>query len=264
MKLMLAKIPVMTGLCLVLLGGSAPGGRFPSLRPPLETRQINAQPEIEKALMEALKGRSTGPLVHVRQRIRHTTTPYTRYWLSYLTLYESIYYLRQADRAHAEQAIKAGITLLEEAPPQRAEDYALLAHLQSFAIQFRYGMAAAMASAKVKESAAQAQKLDARNLRVYYVLGSNDFYTPARYGGGKKAEGYLLKALTLPDQTAKNSQAPSWGREQSYELLIRLYQRDNRPELARKYYAEAHRLFPASYTLPDLGRSLAKPVAVQN
>ncbi|GAA3920062.1 hypothetical protein GCM10022406_03130 [Hymenobacter algoricola] len=254
----------MTGLCLVMLGGSAPRSKFPSLRPPLETRQVSAQVEIEKALGEALRDHTTGPLLHVRQRIRRTATPYSRYWLSYLALHESVYYLRQADRPRAEQAIKAGLALFEATPPRHAEDYALLAHLQSFAIQFHYGMAAAVASSRVKESAAQALKLDARNLRVHYVLGSNDFYTPARYGGGKKAESYLLKALALPDQTLKNTQAPSWGREQTYGLLIKLYQRDNRPELARRYYADARRLFPASTQLPAAAKSGAKPVATNN
>lgn len=258
---MLTKIPAMTGLCLVLLGGSAPGGKLPSLRPPLEVRPLNVQAESDKALAEALRSQSPAAFGRLRQRIRHAPSPYTRYWLSYLALYESIYYLRQADRGRAEQAIRQGLALFQEHPPQRSEDFALLAYMQGFAIQFRSGMAAAAASAKVRDNATQALQLDARNLRAYYVLGSTDFYTPARYGGGKKAEAFLLKALTMPDQTTKAAQTPAWGREQAYELLVKLYQRESRPVLARRYYAEARRLFPGSQTLPELGRSLARPVA---
>jgi hypothetical protein len=264
MKTAFFRTPVLTAICLALLGGPAPGSILPALRPPHAVLQINVQAETDKALDEAIRAHSPEPFVHLRQRLRLADASYARYWQGYVALHESIYYLQQNDRKRAEQVVENGLKLLQEPAPQRAEDFALVAHLQSFAIQFRHGMAAAMAAAKVKSNAEKALKLDPRNLRAYYVLASNDFYTPARYGGGKKAEGYLLKALALPDQATSNAQTPSWGREQTYELLVRHYQREKKTVLAQKYYAEGRRLFPGSTTLAELGQSLGQPTAAYN
>lgn len=264
MKTALVRTPFITALCLVLLGGNAPGSILPDLRPPHAVLQLNVQAETDKALDEALRVRSPEPFVHLRQRLRLADATYARYWQGYVALHESIYYLQQNDRKRAEQIIEDGLTNFQQTTPQRAEDFALLAHMQSFAVQFRHGMAAGIAAAKVKSNAERALKLDARNLRAYYVLGSNDFYTPPRYGGGKKTEGYLLKALAQPDQSTASAQAPSWGREQTYELLVRYYQREKKPALAQKYHAEARRLFPGSSTLAELGKSLDKPAAAYN
>ncbi|RAK68043.1 hypothetical protein [Hymenobacter edaphi] len=264
MKTAFVRTPVLTALCLALLGGSAPGSILPALRPPHAVLQLDVQAETDKALDQALRARSPEPFVHLRQRLRLADASQARYWHGYVALHESIYYLQQNDRKRAEQVVENGLKQLQEPAPQRAEDYALLAHLQSFAIQFRHGMAAALAAAKVKSNAERALKLDARNLRAYYVLASNDFYTPARYGGGKKTEGYLLKALAQPDQSAAGAQGPSWGREQTYELLVRFYHREQKPALAQKYYAEARRRYPSSTTLAELGKALEQPAAAYN
>jgi len=94
--------------------------------------------------------------------------------------------------------------------------------------------------------------LDSTNVRAYFVYGSNDFYTPEQYGGGKEAEKYLLKAISMPTQKEKNNILPSWGKEEAYEILIRLYIKKENWDLAEKYFHEGIEEFPDSYSINQL------------
>jgi uncharacterized protein HemY len=93
-------------------------------------------------------------------------------------------------------------------------------------------------------------------LRAYYVYANNDFRTPEKYGGGKEAETYLLKAVSLPAQMMRNEYLPSWGKEESYEVLIKLYIRQEKWDLAKKYFQEGIKEFPDSYTINQLASKL--------
>jgi pentatricopeptide repeat protein len=97
---------------------------------------------------------------------------------------------------------------------------------------------------------------DSLNLRAYYVLGANDFYTPEQYGGGKKAEFYLKRAILLNNQTVSNPYLPSWGKNSAYEMLIRLYINHKQFDEARKYFQEARALFPDDYMINNLAGEL--------
>jgi pentatricopeptide repeat protein len=100
--------------------------------------------------------------------------------------------------------------------------------------------------------------IDATNIRGYYVFANNDFYTPEKYGGGKEAEEYLLKAIALPAQNIKNEYLPSWGMEESYEILIRLYIQNENWDLAKKYFQEGIGDFPESYAINQLAAKLVR------
>lgn len=226
----------------------------PSFAPRVETLPSRTQTTVEKAVTEAIRANNPGAFEQFRRSLRQTPHAYTTYWLGYTSLHESIYYLQKGDKGQAEKVVLDGIRLLEAQSSRSSEHYALLAYLQSYAIQFRYGMSAYMAASKAKKNAGEALKLNPQNLRAYYVLGSNDFYTPTRYGGGTKAEGYLLRVLTLPEQSVRNPLAPSWGKENAYELLVRLYLRQNQPDRARTYYQKAKQLYPDSSTLKALAK----------
>lgn len=177
------------------------------------------------------------------------------YWRSYLQFYSSIYYAKKGDKKTAEKEIDKGIDWLEEMKGKNAEDYALLAMLQGFGIQFK-GMKAMFVSRSIKKHAKQAIAIDSTNPRAYYVYASNDFYTPAKYGGGKEAEAYLLKSISLPSQRIKNAYLPSWGKEEAYEMLIKLYIEKEKWESAKRYYLEGTKEFPESYTLHQLAPKL--------
>jgi hypothetical protein len=177
------------------------------------------------------------------------------YWQSYLQFYSSIYYLKKGDNKTAELEIDKGIDWLEQMKKKNSEDYALLAMLQGFGIQFK-GMKAMFISGDIKKNANQAIAMDSTNLRAYYVYASNDFHTPDKYGGGKEAEKYLLKAISLPVQKVKNEYLPSWGKEESYEMLIKLYINKEKWVLAKKYFQEGIAAYPESYTINQLASKL--------
>ncbi len=180
-----------------------------------------------------------------------------QYWRAYLQYYSSIYYLKKGDEKTAEKEIEKGIDWLKELKHKNSEDYALLAMLQGFSLQFNE-IKAIFISREIKQNAQTSIALDSMNLRGYYVYASHDFYTPEKYGGGKECEKYLLKAISLPVQIIKNDYLPSWGKEESYEILIRYYIRKKEWGLAKKYYQEAVKLFPNSYTINKLSTKLVE------
>lgn len=178
------------------------------------------------------------------------------YWYSYICYYHSILSFTENDKEKSEETLEKGIKQLNDLSPKNAEHLALLALMESFSIQYALGIEVPFISKRIKQNAQKALQLDSLNLRAYFVLGSNDFYTPEQYGGGKKAEGYLLKTITLNDQTVANPYLPSWGKNSAYEMLIRLYlNRKQYPE-AKKYYQEAIALYPNDYMINKLANEL--------
>lgn len=178
------------------------------------------------------------------------------YWQAYLHYYEAIFYLQNEQGEESEKAILTGIALLYNLATKNSEDYALLAMMQSFSIQFVSSFKAAGLSAKVKKNAEEALLLEDQNLRAAYVLASNDYYTPKAFGGGKETEKYLTMALEMPDQVQTNPYLPSWGREETYDLLIRHYIKEENWAKAKEKYAEGHALFPNSYRINQLSGKL--------
>ncbi len=178
------------------------------------------------------------------------------YWQSYLHYYNAIYHLKTQDKDNAEKQIDKGIELLEDMANKNSEDYALLAMLQSFSMQFKSGAKAPFISKNVESNAQKAEKLDAKNVRAYYVQASNDYYTPEQYGGGKKAEKLLLKAVSLPEQSIKSPYLPSWGKEEAYEMLTKIYIKAEKWEEAKKYYQEGIAAYPNSYVISQLATKL--------
>ena len=177
------------------------------------------------------------------------------YWQSYLQFYSAIYYLKKGDKETAEKEIDKGIGWLNEMKNKNSEDYALLAMLQGFGIQFK-GMKAMFISGDIKKNLKKAIAIDSTNLRAYYVYASNDFHTPKKYGGGKETEEYLLKAISLPIQKVKNDYLPSWGKEEAFEMLIKFYIKNEKWDFAKKYYQEGIKEFPKSYTITQLATKL--------
>ncbi|MBT6568115.1 MAG: hypothetical protein HON19_04330 [Flavobacteriales bacterium] len=178
------------------------------------------------------------------------------YWRSYLYYYSSIYYLKQKDKEKAEKEIDKGIHLLEQIQNKNSEDYALLSLMQSFAIQFK-GAKAMFISKNVKKNARKAIALDSTNLRAYFAYGSNDFYTPERYGGGRDVESFLQKAISLPSQKTKNEYLPSWGKKEAYQILIKFFIRNEKWEFAKDYSQKGIVAFPKDYSLRQLASELA-------
>lgn len=177
------------------------------------------------------------------------------YWQGYTYYYLAIAHLQEKNKKEAERTIEQGIDLLEDMKNKNSEDYALLALLEGFAIQFK-GFMAMFAARSIKNHANQAIEMETTNLRGYYVLGNNDYYTPEKYGGGKEVENYLLKALSLPSQKVPNPYLPSWGKKEAYELLIKYYIRKENWKAAKRYFQEAIARFPKSYQIQQLAAKM--------
>ena len=177
------------------------------------------------------------------------------YWRSYLQFYLSIFYIKNGDKETSEKEIDKGIDLLKRIKKKNSEDYALLARLQGFGIQFK-GIRAMFISMSIKNNLKKSIKIDSTNLRAYAVSATNDYHTPKKYGGGKNVEKYLLKALSLPAQKIKNDYLPSWGREESYELLIKTYIEEKKWDLAEKYFKNGIKEYPESYTIKQLASKI--------
>ena len=173
------------------------------------------------------------------------------YWRAYLNYYKAIYYLKFADKEKSENACDEAVDWLKNMKNKTSEDYALQVLIQSFSIQFK-GAKAMFVSSQIKKNAKKAIALDPKNLRANFVLASNDFYTPEAYGGGKKAEGYLTKAISLPASKLNNPYLPTWGKDQAYELLIRHYQKADQTADADRLLKEALAKFPDNYMLNSL------------
>ncbi len=216
---------------------------------------VNIQNKIYTAFVQGFISKSNAKLTSLSNELEMLYNEKNQklilYWRSYLQYYSAIYYLNRGDRNISEKEIDKGIDWLKGMKNKNSEDYALLSLLQGFGIQFK-GMKAMFISSKIKKNANTAIALDSTNLRAYYVYASNDFYTPKKYGGGKEAEKYLLKAISLPVQKIKNAYLPSWGKKESYEMLIKLYIKQGKWDLAKKYFQEGIKRYPDSYEIKKL------------
>ena len=66
------------------------------------------------------------------------------------------------------------------------------------------------------------------------------------------AKKYLTKALELSAQKSISPYAPSWGREEAYEYLIRYLVEEEKGEGARKLQEQALKEFPNSFMIRTL------------
>jgi tetratricopeptide (TPR) repeat protein len=178
------------------------------------------------------------------------------YWYSYTCYYHSILLMSEKENKSSEKILDEGIVQLKNVGNLNSEQLALLALMESLSIQYSSGIEIPFISKRVKQNAEKALQLDSLNLRAYFVLGSNDFYSPEQYGGGKKVEGYLTKAIRMNNQSVTNPYLPSWGKNSAYEMLIRFYIKHKHFAEAKKYYQEAIALFPDDYIINKLAKDL--------
>ena len=220
---------------------------------------LGIQDKIYGAFIQGVTSNKNDALLALQSSLEkaYKKTPHKiiQYWTAYLHYYSSIYYIKLGDEKNSEKAADQGVDILKEMKHKNSEDYALLAMLQGFSMQFK-GMKVMFMAGEVKNNLENARELDSTNVRAYYVSGSNDFYTPEKYGGGQKVEEYLLKAIELPSQKMKNEVLPSWGKDQAYELLIKHYMKKENWEKAKKSFSEAIAAYPENYMLKQIAVKL--------
>lgn len=215
------------------------------------------QQKVEEAFVQAQINKDLSKLNQIQFLLKEKANDkWATYWLGYAYYYEAIYHLTLKNKDKSREVVDMAIDLLKEIKTKDSEDYALLAFLQSFSVQFTSGMQAGVVSSNVQKNAKLAIKMDNQNLRAYYVYGAHDFYTPEEYGGGDEAEEYLKKAIALKDQYKNEEVLPTWGKNLAYEMLIRYYIKKGNTAAAKNYYEQAIALFPSDYQIKQLARKL--------
>ncbi len=221
---------------------------------------VNIQAKIMDAFIQGFMTKNTAALEALDGQLaalgQQKPSGLVQYWRAYNHYYQAIAHIKTGDKPLSEKAINQAVALLGEIRAKNTEDYALLAHTQGFAIQFKSGMSAGIASSKAKKNGEAALSADPNNLRAHFVLGSLDHYTPKQFGGGKKVETYLLKAVSLPEQSVINTYLPSWGKNEAYAMLVEHYLDKGDKENAKKHYQDAAKLYPEDYQLAQLAKKL--------
>jgi tetratricopeptide (TPR) repeat protein len=216
-----------------------------------DTLLYNIQSKIYGAFLASFQDNGITRLEAIENQIKKLSvqSPTTSYWIAYAKYYEAVYFIKFKNQKQCQKTIASAIGLLENIKNKNSETYALIAFIQSFSIQLSGGMSAAGIAAKVKRNAETAIQLDSTNIRAWYVLASNDYYTPSAFGGGGKCEKYLLKAMSLEEQLIPNPYLPSWGKSDVYSLLIAHYIDKGNYAKAREYIAIALSLYPDNYMI---------------
>ena len=212
----------------------------------------NIQEKISQAANEAFIDKNTYSLDKIENQLKSADLEdenLKNYWIGYVNYYKTIVGLKIGDEDLCRQASHKGITVLEQNKVTTSEDYALLALLKGLSFSFSSGMKAPVISSEAQEYIKKGLEADSTNFRVHYAQARLDFYMPKEYGGGKKAEKHLLKAVELQERNIDNPRMPRWGKEEVYDLLIRYYLREEQKDSAQKYFDEAKRLFPNSYVV---------------
>ncbi len=227
-----------------------------------DTSLNNIQIKIQNAFVIGEINQSDKELVTIEQSLldllKLKNNPIIVYWYSYTCYYHSIFFMLKKDNKNSENILSEGINRLNECGLKNSEDCALISLMKSLSLKFSSAVEIPSISESIKQNATRALDLDSLNLRAYYVLASNDFYTPKQYGGGHKTEQYLKKAISLNDQSTINGFLPSWGKKESYEMLIKMYILNKQFIEAKKYIEIAKNLFPNDYMIAKLSDEILK------
>ncbi len=177
------------------------------------------------------------------------------YWTAYGYYHSAIFYMNMEQNDKAEELTEAAISTLEEIAKPNAEHHVLLGSSYSLAITFST-IQAVILSSKAEKQYQKALGLAPNNLRAHLAIGRSDYYKPVMWGGGKKVESMLTKALSLPVKDIDSPYAPTWGKDQVYIYLVRYYQREARTEDAKLYVQRGLKAFPSDYELNMLREEL--------
>jgi len=222
--------------------GQEPLAPVDRLADPIQAQSISVQALVDSAFYRSLRQRRSN---HLRRLIDSMETQYHTthqriwaYWIAYTQYQLSIYAMVVDSTKRAAQFVRAAIRCLDTIDDKNSEEWALLSVMTGFSIAFRPWAGAWLGPRAVTYSE-KAVALDSQNLRAWYALLVNDFYTPALFGGGTKVDYYAQQALRCLDQIVPNPYMPSWGRAETYEILIRWHIRAKRYDAARTLFEEA-------------------------
>jgi len=216
------------------------------------------QKKVDAAFLKCFQNKNTSELKAIEEKLSALKeNSVAQYWNAYALLYEAIYNSQIRNKKASEEKIKQGVKALEGIKKKGAEEYALLAYMQGFSIQFTSGMSAGIISTQALENIEKALELDKENVRAWFVRGSHNYHTPKAFGGGKLAEESLTKAIALEEKNINNPYRPTWGKERAYYLLVSFYMENKRMDEAKKTLEAGLKLYPQDYPLKEREKALA-------
>lgn len=220
---------------------------------------LHIQKRIDSSYIVAREEKTATSLLEIEKSIKSVkmSNYLPQYWEAYLKLNLSVLYGEIGDKVKAEESINNAIKILEGIENKDAEVLALLAYAQSFSIRYASGVQAGIISQKSRQNINIAKKIDATNIRVWYVAAILDFYTPKYFGGQKQCETFLKKAISLDERNNSNPYLPTWGKEDSYLMLINYLITNDRKDEATEYFKEASSAFPNSSGLHALEKRIS-------
>lgn len=194
-----------------------------------------------------------GELAALRQTDGHDY--YTRYWKSYLLYRQAGEHMSSPEFEKGEKPLLEAIALLKKIEPRDVEVVALLGLVAGLHLAYVPRHRIILANSKAADYLAEALRLDGGNARALYANAVADYHTPEEYGGKKKAERLLKRALKkLPSDAA--GLAPRWGRREAAALLARHYMDEVRLNDARGALGQARLKWPNDPNLLQLKSKL--------
>ena len=216
----------------------------------------NPTPEaaIQLAFQQSKTQQTQSPLVKhntmLEQTFEKEDNNFNRYWLSYGLYNQALIADRLEDKKAAEELIDRAIELLKPLE-EDAESQALLALQLGYSTRFKSYWSMMSLGRAAYQRAERAVALAPTNMRTNLALAINDFYTPKVFGGGKKVETHLKKALQAPNPSASVT-TPTWGKPNVYELLVKYYQKNKQQTQAQNFLNQGLKEFPNSELLLSL------------
>ena len=243
-------ITALAGVFVFCSLGWAEGGKAPSLQ------LIELQGRIERTIADGEFGASTtlaaiGRELSTFQGVDGERDYHHKYWKSYL-LYQQAANLMATERFEkGKEPLTQAIDTLKGIAPRDVEVVALLGLAAGLRLAYVPRHRIIVANNEVNGYLAEALKLDAENARALYANAIADYNVPEEYGGKKKAEGLLKKALAQP-RSQPSGLAPRWGGREAATLLVRLYLNENRLADARRELVAALAEWPDDPRLRSL------------
>ena len=221
---------------------------------PILGQNLTPEAAIQLAFQQSKTQQTQIPLVKyntmLEQAFEKEDNNFNRYWLSYGLYNQALIADRLEDKKAAEELIDRAIEILKPLE-EDAESQALLALQLGYSTRFKSYFSMMSLGRAAYQRAEHAVALAPTNMRTNLALAINDFYTPKVFGGGKKVETHLKKALQAPNPSASVT-TPTWGKPNVYELLVKYFQKNKQQTQAQNFLDQGLSEFPNSELLLSL------------
>ena len=222
---------------------------------------VNIQPRIEQARWAAsTQGDATelsaiaAELQAMNRNPSGQLAYYVPYWLAYTDYWLANISLKAGEKPAAAAALGEAYSLLTETPSPDVETYALMSLVAGLKIAVTTPDQIGDAIGHARDAMEQAVALDPDNPRVLYARALADYTTPKEYGGGRVAEKIARSAIEQSPEPAR-ALRPTWGRDASAALLVRILRAADRGDEADDIYARSIAEYPNSTALRLLAKT---------